>query len=366
MPAGWGKGMTPAAAVLSACGEALERYAASLPDPWRIRRARLADLSRDEAVDPGDFPLYAPEQYERPGFPFVRFDPEVPHPWVEGWRAGTGARAWLPAALVFLTPMLSRRQNICGGTSNGLAAGWGTGDAALRAMLELVERDAVLAAWRTRRPGRAVAIDADWDADLLAVVEGIGVLGGAVEARLLPSACGYPAAICLAFGDGAAWPGVTLGLGVDPDARTALRQAVLELGQTGPYLRRLMRQGAPAPAGPRDVREMMDHAAYYFDPRRASAFDFLRGGAPLRWSELAQGPERSLATLEAALATAGVRMWLADVTPADLALTPFRVVRALSPDLQPITFGFGLDRVSVARIAPHEVPSAEALVSPIW
>jgi ribosomal protein S12 methylthiotransferase accessory factor YcaO len=233
-------------------------------------------------------------------------------------------------------------------------------------MLELLERDAVMAAWRTGSGGQAVAIDAAWDGDLLEVIGGIEALGGAVEARLLGSACGYPAAMCLAFGDGAAWPGVTLGLGVDPDPRAALRQAVMELGQTGPYLRRLMREGAAVPAGPQAVREMMDHAAYYFDPRRAKAFDRLRGGPEMSWADLPAGPERSLAGCVAALEAAGVRMWLADVTSADLALTPFRVVRAVSPDLQPISFGFGLDRVSVARIAAAETRRGQAEVAPIW
>ncbi|HET6971613.1 MAG TPA: YcaO-like family protein, partial [Phenylobacterium sp.] len=255
----------------------------------------------------------------------------------------------------------------CSGTSNGLAAGYGTDDAALRAMLELVERDAFMASWRTRRGGQRVEVDEDWDPDLAAVIRGIGRLGGEARVTLLPSACGFPVVVCLAFGDGAAWPGVTLGLGADPDARAAIRQAVLELGQTGPYLRRLMREGAAVPAGPQDVREMMDHAAYYFDPSRAVAFDYLWDGADRRaWRHLPTGPSRSLEGCVAAMSKAGIRMALADVTSADLAMTPFRVVRAVSPDLQPISFGAGLERASIRRIAAQAVRLPADYVSPIW
>ncbi len=367
MPVGWGKGLTPATAMIGAAGEALERYAASLPDPRRVIWARLDELPDGEVADPRLFPLYDAAQYARPGFPFPPFDLQIAHPWVRGWRPATGAPAWIPAAFTFLDFTYSRPQAFCGGTSNGLATGTRVADAAVRALLELVERDAVMAAWRTRSPGQAVTVDAAWDEDLLGVLQGLERLGAAVEVSLLPSACGYPVAMALAFGDGRDWPGVTLGLGADPDARLAIRQAVLELGQTGPYLRRLMRQGAAIPEGPEAVCEMMDHAVFYFDPRRAAAFDDLRGGGPgLSWRDLWAGPPRTLEGCVGALEAAGVRVWLADVTSADLAMTPFRVVRAVSPDLQPISFGFGLDRASTTRIAARAADLPADYVSPIW
>src|SRR5262249_58933254 len=44
LPIGWGKGLTVSGAVLSAVGEAIERYSASLPDPARIVWERPSDL----------------------------------------------------------------------------------------------------------------------------------------------------------------------------------------------------------------------------------------------------------------------------------------------------------------------------------
>jgi len=44
---------------------------------------------------------------------------------------------------------------------------------------------------------------------------------------------------------------------------------------------------------------------------------------------------------------------------------PFRVARAVSPDLQGISYGFALDRLPVARIDPRRVVDLPP-VHPIW
>ncbi len=367
MPVGWGKGMCGPAAIISAVGEAMERYAASMPCVSRIVWSRPAGLP-GERLDPREFALYSADQYERTDFPFVRFNPEVSHPWVAGKWLGRNDPVWVPAILTYLSYEVRPENLFCQGTSNGLAAGTEPDEAALRAILELLERDAFMRSWRCKRPGQHIKIDQTLDADLLEVVRGIRGFGTDVSLVMLEAACGYPTALCLAFGDGHNWPAVSLGLGADPDPRTAVRQAILELGQTGPYLRRLMRTKAyPAPASPQDVRQMLDHASYYFPRERASIFDYLRdnrNACPL--SHLGRGTERSLPACASALESAGIRVALVDVTSEDVRSTPFRVVRAISPDLQPISFGYGLDREAVPRLADCQVPLSAHEISPIW
>ena len=170
----------------------------------------------------------------------------------------------------------------------------------------------------------------------------------------------------MGFGDGVRWPGVTLGLGSDPDVRTAIRQAILELGQTGPYLRRLMKT-APhlIPERASNVAEILDHARYYFPAERAAAFDFLRAGhEAVALADLRAGPTRSLAACARVLAAADVRVALVDITSADV--TTFCVMRAVSPDLQPISFGYGLDRLPVPRLAALGIPTTKDEIAPIW
>jgi ribosomal protein S12 methylthiotransferase accessory factor len=349
LPVGWGKGLTPSDAVLSAVGEAVERYSASLPDPGRIVWARPDELDGDR-LDPRSLPLYSDEQHARPGFPFARFDPGIAHPWVRGsWLAG--GDVWVPAVLAFLSLTIEPAHLFAQGTSNGLAAATSPDDAARRGTLELVERDAMLAAWLTGTPGVRLELDG-LDPPLAAV---LAAPGGEVEVYALPTAvCGH-VVLCVARGDGDSRPGVTIGLAADLDPATALRRAILELGQTGPYLRRLLETGAiEAPPDPAAVTGMLDHAAFYFPRERAAAFDFLRRGESVALAEFLARPAGSLD---------GLRVAVVDVTAPDVALGPFRVARAVGPDLQPLTYGHGLDREPVDRIRPLR-PAGP--VHPVW
>jgi thiazole/oxazole-forming peptide maturase SagD family component len=353
--------------LLSAVGEAIERYAPSLPDRDRLVWARAEDL--DGAVlDPRAFALYSDDQYAREGFPFPRFDPDARHPWVLGTWLGSAEPVWVPAVFAFLSLTLRPEQQLCQGTSNGLAASTDVEDAALRATLELIERDAFMAAWLEGCPGRRVELDDSLDAPLRQVLAGVEALGAQIELLVLSTSVCGTTALCLALGDGERYPGVTIGLGADLDPRAAIRQAILELAQTGPHLRRLMRSRAlRVPEHPWDVREMIQHAVFYFPKERAVAFDRLRRGAPpVALRDLAPGPaQRSLASCAAALAAANIRVALIDVTSPDVATGPFRVVRAVSPDLQPISYGHGLDPRPVERIRAR-LASPAPPIHPLW
>lgn len=365
---GWGKGLTVSGAVISAVGEAIERYAASLPDSERVIWERPDDLGC-EFLDPRDFAFYTDAQYEREDFPYVRFDPGIRHPWILGKWLSNGAPVWVPAVFAFLSFTLWPEHLICQGTSNGLAAAADEEEAALRATLELVERDAFMVAWLTAARGRRVELDDTLDPLLRRVLDGIEAFGATVEVYLLTTGVCGTTILCLALGDGDEYPGAVIGLATDLDSRAALRQAILELGQTGPFLRRTMRSNTiTAPDDPSAVREMLQHAAYYFPRERATAFSRLRNSdAPLALREFPEAaPTRSLTNCASQLDAAGVRVALVNVTSADVATGPFCVVRAVSPDLQPISYGYGLERSLVERIGTLKLASDIPAIHPIW
>jgi ribosomal protein S12 methylthiotransferase accessory factor len=226
-----------------------------------------------------------------------------------------------------------------------------------------------MSAWLTGESSRPIELDDSLDPALRDALAGIASLGGTIQLRLLaPSACGTTV-IALAFGDGERWPGVVVGLAADLDPALALRGAILELCQTGPHLRRLLRSGSLAvPPTPEAVHTMLDHAAYYFPAARATAFNaLLADDNPVRLASL--GPAttgRSRAECAAALAQAGVRVAIVDVTAPDVAMSSFRVVRAVSPHLQSISFGHGLDRAPVERIRSRAQQSEAPPIHPIW
>ncbi len=310
MPAGWGKGLTLADALRSAVGETIERYSASLPDPARLVWARPGNLD-GEHLDPRGFPLYRADQYERPDFPYVAFDPDARHPWVLGrWLSGGEGEVWIH-----------------------------------------------------------VGPDSSLEPAFRTIVEQIEALGAAVELYLLPSSVCGATALCLALGDGAEWPGADVALAADLDPAAAVRKSLLELGQTGPYLRELLiSERVDPPERETDVRTMLDHATYYFLRARAGAFGFLRAaGDAVSFQALAAWEgERSLDACASALERVGIRVALVDVTAADVATGPFRVVRAVSPDLQPISHGYGCDRVPVERIRARADTADAPAIHPIW
>ncbi len=362
---GWGKGLTTSAAVIGAIAESVERYSASVPNPVHIVEAHLEDLPGD-ILDPRSFPLYSEAQYRDREFPFMTFDPAIPHPWVRGEWLHNRNPVWVPAVLTYLSMDLRRGQLFVQGSSNGLAAGTSFEDASVRAVLELLERDAFMCAWRLKKPGKRIALDDTLEPELHSILEGVRALGACTELLLLPSVCDCPTVLALAFGNGTTYPGVTLGLGAHPDPRVALRQAILELGQTGPYLRRMMITNRyPVPSTCGDVRQMLDHATYYFPKERASAFDFLLADrSEVRMSDLAGWAETSLIAIADRITKAGIRVALVDVTASDLMASPLRVVRALSPDLQPIHFGYGMDRLPVGRLGTVTIRPND--LTPIW
>jgi len=201
------------------------------------------------------------------------------------------------------------------------------------------------------------------------VLDGIEARGATVEIYVLPiSACGTTI-LCLGLGDGANYPGATIGLGADLDARSAFRQALLELAQTGPYLQHMMHtKQLTAPDQPRSVQTMLQHAAYFFPRDRAKAFDRLRtANAPVALRDLRnEASRRSLAACGLELSATGVRVALVDVTSADVSTGPFHVFRAVSPNLQPIWYGYGFERQLVARIRNMGLPDVIPAIHPIW
>jgi ribosomal protein S12 methylthiotransferase accessory factor len=125
--------------------------------------------------------------------------------------------------------------------------------------------------------------------------------------------------------------------------------------------------GHPVPADARAVRAMLDHAAYYFVPERAAAFRYVLGGAaPRALDDALSPPADTLDACARRLAEAGVRVALVDVTSADVATTPLRVFRAVSPGLQPIAFGHGRERALVARLAASARAAGDEDVLPVW
>lgn len=346
---GAGKGLTPVGASLSAVGEAIERYSAARHRADTLLRAPFAELG-GRAVDPRKLCLYSEKQYQEPGFPFPRYSPRRPLHWAKGRWLDDGGEVLVPALLAYFNFQPAMEEYFCQVSSNGLAAGGDAEDAALRALFELVERDAFMLTWICQLPVRRVVLDAGLDPGLGEVIRQMTAQGIEVELFLIDAGVAIPTIVCLGAGDGIRWPGAFVSLATHANPQVAASKAILELAHVAPYLASIMRTHR-IPATPDEVKTLEDHALYYVPRDRASAFHFMRtaaGAVPL--SEIEAVPEPIAAHCCRLLERAGVRVAVVDVTSPDVALSPFRVARAVGTDMQPIHFGHRLQRLGNPRL----------------
>ncbi|WP_437523118.1 TOMM precursor leader peptide-binding protein [Sorangium sp. So ce726] len=355
---GTGKGVTAVEALIRATGEAVERYSAALVNRKALLRSSVAEMKSD-FIAPERLCLYSEEQYAAPGFPYARVDPTAPIDWALGRWMDTGAPVVVPALPTYYGYCAGHDAHFCEVTSNGLAAGATLEDASMGAALELIERDAFMISWLARRPGRRILPDDSLDPELHEIARQLEERGARIELYLLDAGVSVPVVMCVGYGDGKRWPGAVVSISAHLNPLTAIRKAILEQGQIGNYVFRMMTgEEVVIPARPEDVLTLEDHAVYYVPARRAAAFAFLRQGGTITAAELEEPEEVSLSELTRRVQAAGLRIAIVDVTSPDLAATPFRVARALGPDFQQIHFGHKLARLGNPRLrsmAPHGI-----------
>lgn len=365
---GSGKGLSSVEAMVGAVGEAIERYSAAWYQKRDLLRSSFNNMQED-ALDPSRLCLYEEDQYSSHDFQFVRFHPEMVIDWTRGSWLDTGRPVWLPAVATYYNFKICPKEYFCQVTSNGLAAGANFEDAALRAALELVERDAFMVTWLAQLSGRKLILDDSVDAGTREVVRQLEERGTRIKLYLLDAGLSIPTVLCLGFGDGRNWPGVTAALAANMSPHIAIRKAILEQGHVGPYIRRLMLSGEHSiPMQPAEVHSLTDHALYYVPAHRAQYLEFLedRSTEPVVASDLQEPDRTSLDAFLEKLKSVGVRVAVADVTSPDIFDSPFRVARALGENLQPIHFGFKFRRLASVRLKamtanglnPHPHPLA--------
>lgn len=314
-----------------------------------MRRATRSSLG-DGAVPPSEFVLFSEAQYARRELPFWQWKPEDEILWVPMSETGSGRQAWVPATFVYMAPASDQLQDLLVAVnSSGFAAGLDEQSALRSAQLELIERDAFMIHWL----GRTTAEEID--------TTGIGGLeeeicasyerwGTHVRAFALPTDMPAVVVMTVALDRTGERPAAIVGLGCETVPRAALRKSLFEICQMhGPLCRRHRESTSDPLNAYSDVKTIDDHAAYFFRRDHLHEFDFLLQGASK--TSLGDLPVFSLdGDLTAAIRQRGYRVFHRDLTTPDLQPYPIRVVRALIPQLQPISFGHGLERLGGRRL----------------
>jgi ribosomal protein S12 methylthiotransferase accessory factor len=324
----------------AAIGEALERYSGTYlpPDPLRIATARELGSA---AVQPDRFALFHPAQHSNPQFRFVEFSETTRTHFVEGTSLADGARALLPAQLVYLRPPLPPLPRIGYATSSGLACAPTWTEAVLAALLELVERDAVILAWNNRLSLPQL----DWSGDprlaRLAAdfFQPTGLRFSVVDgSRFL----GIPLAIAVVHGPAGSRASLAVGAACTAEVRDAWLKALSESFGVYRWLGLAAATERDRPLLEADaVQTFDDHMLYYARDERARLAEFLDASSaimPVDRVPPLQGstPREQLAAVVGQLERHGVSAYAVDVTAPDVRSLRLCVARVIAPELCPL------------------------------
>ncbi|WP_206184454.1 YcaO-like family protein [Thermoactinospora rubra] len=325
-----------------AIGEAVERYCGN-NIPRGLLRASVADLGDRPHLGPADLPSFSADQYGRPGFPYRPWEEDEPILWARGVDG-----VLVPGSWTYLNwHQGPRRAEPRHHHLNyaGIACGVGLEDAARRALLEVIERDAVTLWWHLGLPTRGIRVSS---------VPGLAEAwaGARLELHLVEVPCefGVPVVAALAYDPVLRIPAAGFACRTDPVA--ACLKAAQEAVQVWIAARGLLEEDGPAfdamrrgvlarhsylpwradrryldsaGEGFSAVRDLAAQAQVWLDERLHGLLSRFTALPPADVTEMASGPPR----------LGGRRVVTVDLTTSDIAETPLRVARVVVAGLLP-------------------------------
>lgn len=325
----------PAPTRTVAIAEAAERYA-GFDLLGEERRRATADELGGVCLEPWRYPRCAPEEYARAGDRIVPFDPGTPIRWSQGVDLLTGEPRWVPAVMACYGVDAEPAERFTCRISTGYAVHTDPVEAVVRAICEVIERDANALVWLQQLS--LPQIDAT---ELGPHVAGLvaGLRRRFLDAYLFDATTdlGVPTVYCVLAAEHDALTrraiGASCGRSLVEAAGKALHE-VVSLPATHHAA------DTPAPDDPQQMREVGDTARYMGLPEHAPAFDFLltasERGPRQPHRQLPDSSHDALRVLLRALADAGTQPVIVDRTTRELAEAGLTAVNAVIPDLQPM------------------------------
>ena len=345
---GGGKGGEAQKALLGGLGEMSERLLAALhfqTVAGRLVFGTCAELRAQgrRALGPRELPLFAPEQYETPGFPYAPFEEDTRLAWIEGTELGTGEPVLAPAQIVLLYYRRQRFEPAIGyPTTGGLAFHSNAVQAVLHGTYEAIERDAINLTWHSRIPPRRVRVD------LERVLRGSGAhdrprleAAGIDEVHVVLNTVDVPIPVfsTIAIDRTRADKAFLAGGGAWSTRERALSQSVFELGQCRNILK------FHRPSGGKHIRadsrldeltEFFDAVVFYGYRENLPRVDwYYRGAEEMEWEDtpthVFASPEEELEAMRGVLGDAGLRPIVFDLSGA--CWPGVKVLKTLIPEI---------------------------------
>jgi ribosomal protein S12 methylthiotransferase accessory factor len=325
------------AARAAAVGEALERYSGSFA-PFDATTLATAEELGDAAVDPSRFALFHPRQLEQRGFPFVEFTRQTRLRFVKGFAVADGSPAFVPSQLTFMSGWFEDEERVGIATSNGLACGATLEEAILAALYEVIERDAVMLAWKNRLSLPLL----DWSSDdEIGTIDRRAFGSTGLRYSVLDGSAFFdvPVAIGLVHGPGNEQTALAVGGGAGETVAVAWLKALTEAFGVRRWLAvQTLLDPDRAPSEPSAVKTFDDHILFYARHKEAALAQFLDSSerrtrttdVPMVYGAT---PRAQILELVRRLAEKGCSAYAVDVTAPDVAELGVHVVRVIAPEL---------------------------------
>jgi len=326
-----GCGWSDDAAATACVGEGIERLFAYPTAQDAAIEASYEKWPLDEpAIAPERWVLFHPQQYAVDDFPFEPLTGQTRCRWVCFREVSSGEPQWVPEEFAYLFPRAGCSHRFCPATSTGLAAGTAGQPVVLRALQEVIERDALLGAWWGAYPLVEFAQETAWGAE-----ESLRLQRPNLRWRFFRIQSPFSHHVTMVTVEGEDREGFchSIGSACRESRRASWNKATLEAVQGRHYVRHLRQQAAEVLRPP--LETFADHAVYYSFHREELERTALKRARPA--SEGTAPPDESLAVLCERLRESSPVL-VRNLTPPMLAGKglDWRVVKVTVPGLQPL------------------------------
>lgn len=352
-----------ARAMAKAIGEAVERYCAAIYDLDDFDLVS-SDLATFRCIPPEEFVLYRPEQYRRPGFPYVRFTSRTHVRWTETKDLFTGEKWYVPAPMVFIPyfydPDAGEPAPIVQPISTGLACHCSWEEAALSGIGEVIERDAFTITWQARLGWPHIRHES-LSPETLDLIARFHRTGHTVTLLNMKMDHGIPSILALLEHPSAEMPALVCAAASNLDPEAAVRSSLEELAHTSRMAVTLNTTQPPFNPGPdyRNVWNPSTHVHLHCDHKILPLTRFLLASSrTMDFGDIEDhstgDPHLDLRITVDKVRATGHRVLVADISTPDVGELGLRVVRAVIPGFHPLFMGHAYRALGGKRL--WEVP----------
>jgi len=322
-------------AILSAVGEAVERYCLQIYQRDRFSRATIEEMNFDREY----FQWYLEEQYQN-NFPILRVEKDWKLCWVEGFSIKNEDLIFLPASLVYLPYKYENGEHpLSYQYSVGTACASTREEAALKAILEVIERDAFTICWESHISYPRIKSE-DWIQD----IKTCKLISYDITTDLP-----IPSVLTIAYSPEKI-PAVAIGSAASLDMKLALEKSIEEAITSWLSSNFIARSFSAKVDNP----SFLNNAYFYSRSQNIEHFDFLIKSplyTTLPFASVQQGHDFKRCC--DILLQQGHDVILFDITSSDIETLGLKVVRAVIPTLVRCSLGH-VRHLNNSRI--YEVP----------